>query len=94
MGKAYPRGYYITPYHTNDEIASETAAHLELLADMDDLVIQFDTTDLGRHFIGAWKRMFIIVDVNSRKERREGYGIGFDSPIRNLQSVLTANNKT
>ena len=30
--------------------------------DVDDLVIQFDGTDVGKRFIEAWKRARIIVD--------------------------------
>lgn len=36
-----------------------------LVADMDDLVIQFDTTDLGHRFAEAWKRPRIIVDAGT-----------------------------
>jgi len=30
--------------------------------DMDDLALQFDSTDAGKRFIEAWKRARIIVD--------------------------------
>ena len=42
---------------------TDTAALVELVTDMDDLVLQFDGTEAGRRFIDAWKRARIIVDT-------------------------------
>jgi hypothetical protein len=36
---------------------------MEPVADLDDLVMQFDGTDAGKRFIEAWKRARIIVDT-------------------------------
>ena len=44
------------------EVDTDTADLLEQVADMDDLVLQFDGTDAGKRFIEAWKRARIIVD--------------------------------
>jgi hypothetical protein len=49
-------------------VDTDTADLLEQVADMDDLVLQFDSTDAGKRFIEAWKRARIIVD--SRFNRR------------------------
>ena len=40
-----------------------TADMLEQVADMYDLVMQYDGTDAGKRFIEAWKRARIIVDT-------------------------------
>ena len=45
-----------------DQSETDTAALLELVSDMEDLVIQFDSTDLGQRFIESWKRAHIILD--------------------------------
>ena len=50
-----------------------TADMLEQVADLDDLVLQFDGTDAGKRFIEAWKRARIIVDT--------GGGHGSTPPI-------------
>ena len=50
-----------------------TADMLEQIADLDDLVLQFDGTDAGKRFIEAWKRARIIVDT--------GGGHGSTPPI-------------
>ena len=39
------------------------AGLLEDVSDMDDVVVQFDSTDGGNRFIEAWKRARIIVDT-------------------------------
>lgn len=65
-----PRGQIVNRSALGKEIDTDTAALLELVSDMDDLVIQFDTTDLGQRFIEAWKRARIIVDVGG------GQGVG------------------
>jgi hypothetical protein len=42
---------------------NRTADLMEPVADLDDLVMQFDGTDAGKRFIEAWKRARIIVDT-------------------------------
>jgi hypothetical protein len=44
------------------EVETDIAGLLEQLADMDDLVLQFDGSEAGKRFIEAWKRARIIVD--------------------------------
>ena len=39
------------------------SALLEKINDLDDLVLQFDTSDAGRRFGEAWKQARVIVDV-------------------------------
>jgi hypothetical protein len=58
-----PRGQIINRSTLLKEIETDTADLLEQLADLDDLVLQFDSTDLGLRFIAAWKQARIIVDV-------------------------------
>jgi len=57
-----PRGQIINRSTLLKEVDTDTAALLEQVADMDDLVLQFDGTDAGKRFIEAWKRARIIVD--------------------------------
>jgi hypothetical protein len=45
------------------EVETDTASLVQLATDMDDLVVQFDSTDAGKRFIEAWKRARIIVDT-------------------------------
>lgn len=57
-----PRGQIVNRGALGKEIETDTAALLGLLHDMDDLVIQFDTTPAAHLFTEAWKRSRIIVD--------------------------------
>jgi hypothetical protein len=57
-----PRGQIINRSTLLKEVETDTAAVLEQVADLDDLVLQFDGTDAGKRFIEAWKRARIIVD--------------------------------
>jgi hypothetical protein len=57
-----PRGQIINRSTLLKEVETDTAALLEQVADLDDLVQQFDGTDAGKRFIEAWKRARIIVD--------------------------------
>jgi hypothetical protein len=45
-----------------EQIANQSAWLREVETDMDDLVLQFDGTGAGKHFIEAWKHARIIVD--------------------------------
>lgn len=45
------------------ELKTVVAGLMQDIADLDDLVLQFDTTEAGRHFIAAWKQARIIVDA-------------------------------
>ena len=57
-----PRGQTVNRSTLLKEVDTDTADLLEQVADMDDLVLQFDGTDAGKRFIEAWKRARIIVD--------------------------------
>ena len=58
-----PRGQIVNRSTLLKEVDTDTADLLEQVADMDDLVLQFDGTDAGKRFIEAWKRARIIVDA-------------------------------
>jgi hypothetical protein len=58
-----PRGQIVNRSTLLKEVDTDTADLLEQVADMDDLVMQFDGTDAGQQFIEAWKRARIIVDT-------------------------------
>jgi hypothetical protein len=60
-----PRGQIVNRSTLLKEVDTDTADLLEQVADMDDLVLQFDGTDAGKRFIEAWKRARIIVDTGS-----------------------------
>ncbi len=60
-----PRGQIVNRSTLGKEIAKDTAALLQLLRDLDDLVIQFSGTAEGDRFVAAWKRARIIVDAGS-----------------------------
>ena len=57
-----PRGQIVNRSTLLKEVDTDTADLLEQVADMDDLVLQFDGTDAGRRLIEAWKRARTIVD--------------------------------
>ena len=44
------------------DLDAKVAALMEKLDDLDDLVIQYDGTPAGRHFIAAWRQARLIVD--------------------------------
>ena len=58
-----PRGQIVNRSTLLKEVDTDTADLLEQVADLDDLVMQFDGTDAGKRFIEAWKRARIIVDT-------------------------------
>jgi hypothetical protein len=58
-----PRGQIVNRSTLLKEVDTDTAKLLEQVADLDDLVLQFDGTDAGKRFIEAWKRARIIVDT-------------------------------
>jgi hypothetical protein len=62
MNIRLPRGQIVNRSTLLKEVDTDTADLLEQVADMDDLVLQFDGTDAGKRFIEAWKRARIIVD--------------------------------
>lgn len=57
-----PRGQIVNRSALLKEVETDTAALVEFVNDLDDLVLQFDGTENGRRFIEAWKRARIIVD--------------------------------
>ena len=58
-----PRNQIVNRGTLLKEIETDTAALLDLLTDLDDLILQFDGTATGQRFIAAWKRARIIVDA-------------------------------
>ena len=58
-----PRGQIVNRSTLLKEVDTDTADLLEQVADLDDLVQQFDSTPAGQRFIEAWKRARIIVDT-------------------------------
>jgi len=58
-----PRGQIVNRNTLLKEVDTDTADLMEQIADLDDLVLQFDGTDAGKRFIEAWKRARIIVDT-------------------------------
>jgi hypothetical protein len=62
VGMRNPRGQIVNRSTLLKEVNTDTAGLIEQVADMDDLVLQFDGTDAGKRFIEAWKRARIIVD--------------------------------
>lgn len=60
-----PRSQTVNRNTLGREIIVKTAALYELVQDMDDLVLQFATTEAGERFTAAWKRARVIVDAGS-----------------------------
>jgi hypothetical protein len=58
-----PRGQIVNRSTLLKEVDTDTADLLEQVADLDDLVLQYDGTNAGKRFIEAWKRARIIVDA-------------------------------
>lgn len=65
-----PRSQIVNRSTLLKEVATDTAALLDQVADLDDLVLQFDETPAGQRFLQAWKKARIIVDA--------GHGHGDD----------------
>ena len=59
----HPRGQIVNRSTLLKEVETDTAALLDDLRDLDDLVLQFDGTETGKHFIQAWEKARIIVDA-------------------------------
>ncbi|MFT3867164.1 MAG: hypothetical protein QM715_01580 [Nibricoccus sp.] len=57
-----PRGPAITRSTLLRELETDTAALIEQLRDLDDLVLQFDGSAAGLRFIAAWEKARVIVD--------------------------------
>jgi hypothetical protein len=60
-----PRGQIVNRSTLLRELETETAALMQRVADLDDLVLQFDGGELGARFKEAWKRARIIVDTGT-----------------------------
>ena len=58
-----PRGQIVNRSTLLKEVETDVAALVQKVSDMDDLVLQFDSTAAGQRFIEAWKRARIIVDT-------------------------------
>jgi len=59
---AMPRGQIVNRATVLRELETDTAALMEQLSDLDDLVLQFDGSPAGERFIAAWKRARTIID--------------------------------
>ena len=57
-----PRGQIVNRGTLLKEVDTDAADLVDQLSDLDDLILQFDGTELGKRFIEAWKRARIIVD--------------------------------
>lgn len=66
-----PRGQIVNRSAIGQEIETGTGTLLDLLRDLDDLAIQFDSTPAGLLFIEAWKRARIIVHSGGTHHRPE-----------------------
>lgn len=69
-----PRGQIVNRSALLKEVETDTAALVEFVNDMDDLVLQFDTSPTGQRFMEAWKRARIIVDVGGSNGGEEKPG--------------------
>jgi len=69
-----PRGEIVNRATLLKEVDTDTAGLMQQVADMDDLVLQFDGDDAGKRFIEAWKRARIIVDTGG------GHSTGTNPP--------------
>jgi hypothetical protein len=58
-----PRGQIVNRSTLLKAVDTDTASLMQQVADLDDLVQQFDSTDAGKRFIEAWKRARIIVNI-------------------------------
>ena len=58
-----PRGQIVTRSTLLKEVETDTAALLEDLRDLDDLVVQFAATPAGQRFVQAWQKARVIVDA-------------------------------
>ena len=56
-----PRSQIVNRGTLLKEVETDVAALVEALSDLDDLVLQFDTSEAGQRFIEAWKRARMIV---------------------------------
>lgn len=57
-----PRGQIANRSALLREVETDAAALVAKVHDMDDLVVQFDTSEPGKRFIEAWRRARMIVD--------------------------------
>lgn len=57
-----PRGQIVNRGTLLKEIETDTAALIEQLHDLDDLVVQFEITPAGKRFVEAWTRARVIID--------------------------------
>ncbi len=53
------------------ELATRVADHLEAIADLDDLVLQFGATPAGQRFAEAWQGARVIVDAGAGQAKEE-----------------------
>lgn len=60
--QSQPRSRTLTRSTLLRELETDTAALVEQLRDLDDLVVQFDGSASGLRFISAWEKARVIVD--------------------------------
>lgn len=58
-----PRTNQVTRNTLLRELATRLGAHLEAVADLDDLVLHYGATAEGRRFIDAWQSARVIIDA-------------------------------
>ncbi len=58
-----PRSNLVTRNTLLRELATRVAGHLEALADLDDLILQFGGSVEGQRFVAAWQATRVIVDA-------------------------------
>ena len=61
--RSQPRGQIVNRSTYLRDLTTRIAALMEALHDLDDLVLQMDTTEAGRLFISAWNQARIILDA-------------------------------
>ncbi len=66
-----PRTNLVTRNTLLRELATRVAGHLEELADLDDLVLQFGGTPAGQRFVAAWQAARVIVDAGGSQSPEE-----------------------
>ncbi len=78
-----PRGQIANRAALIRELETRVAGLMNLIAALDDLVLQFDGTPAGRNFIAAWKQARIIVDAGHGPGEEEEGGGGTPPPAPN-----------
>ena len=78
--KNQPRGNIVNRSTILREVETRVAGLMEDNADLDDLALQFDETEVGQQFIAAWQQAGVIVDA--------GHGPGYGQPETPVTPVV------